>query len=35
MPRNWSWTTVGEIAVGILAGALLAGLIAGLVGRRG
>jgi hypothetical protein len=34
MPKGWSWTTVGEIAVGIVAGALLAGLIAGLV-RRG
>jgi hypothetical protein len=28
MPQGWSWTVVGEIAVGIFAGALLAGLVA-------
>jgi hypothetical protein len=33
MPQGWSWTVVGEIAVGIVAGALLAGVIAGLVRR--
>jgi len=34
MGGRWSWVTVGEIAVGIVAGALLAGLISGLVMRR-
>jgi hypothetical protein len=29
--KQWNWTLVGEIAVGIVAGALLAGVIAGLV----
>jgi hypothetical protein len=31
--RQWNWTLVGEIAVGIVAGALLAGVVAGLVRR--
>jgi hypothetical protein len=33
MKPGWNWTLVGEIAVGIVAGALLAGVIAGLVRR--
>jgi hypothetical protein len=33
MKSGWNWTLVGEIAVGIVAGALLAGVIAGLVRR--
>lgn len=31
MPGSWSWTTVFEIAAGIIIG----GLIVGLVARRG
>lgn len=30
MPANWSWTTVAEVAVGVL----VAGFIIGLVARR-
>jgi hypothetical protein len=33
MGGRWDWRLVGEIAVGIVAGALLAGVIAGIVRR--
>ena len=31
--RGWDWKLVGEIAVGIVAAGILAGLVAGLVRR--
>jgi hypothetical protein len=33
MAGRWDWRLVGEIAVGIVAAGLLAGLVAGLVRR--
>lgn len=33
MSGRWDWRLVGEIAVGIVAAGLLAGLVAGLVRR--
>ena len=33
MTGRWDWRLVGEIAVGIVAAGLLAGLVAGLVRR--
>jgi hypothetical protein len=33
MSSRWDWRLVGEIAVGIVAAGLLAGLVAGLVRR--
>ena len=34
MSGRWDWRLVGEIAVGVVAAGVLAGLIAGLAGRR-
>jgi hypothetical protein len=33
MGKNWSWTVVGEVVVGIFAAGLVAGLIAAVVRR--